>query len=107
MVRKTPIMSEFVPVPARDIAILEASPAGREIVSTYNVVNLVSPLLFPSTRKAHPSTGDSMVNTTFATPGTIPEWVTVYVPAEVAGEEYPLGLCSHSHKLRFFCGMEP
>lgn len=35
-----------------------------------------------------------MLATTFNNAGTIPEWVTVYVPAEVAGEEYPLGkLC--------------
>lgn len=103
MVRQTPIMSGFVPVPARDIAILEASSAGRKILSTYNVVNLASPLLFPSDRKAHASTGDSMMNTTFATPETIPEWVTVYVPAGVAGEKYPFGPFSIIPYFDLFC----
>lgn len=93
MVLRTPHMSEFSPVPARDIAILESSAAGREILSKYNIVNVVSPNLFPSLRREHASTGDSMLATTFNNAGTIPEWVTVYVPAEVAGEEYPLGEC--------------
>ena len=60
--------------PTRDIAIIESFPAGREILSKYNIVNLVSPNLIPSLRIAH----------VFNNADTIPQCITVYVPAEVA-----------------------